>query len=91
MNNFAYRLRELREANGWTQKQLGIKAGLSPKAVAMLEQGLRSPAWETLIAIANALDVHLNAFEKKAKDTTPRKMGRPPKTKSKPAKKQRKK
>ena len=40
---FAGRLRELREARGWTQHQLAAAAGVTAAAVKSLERGRNSP------------------------------------------------
>jgi transcriptional regulator with XRE-family HTH domain len=60
--NFGRRLRQLREAEGWTQQELADAAGLHRFAVAKLEQGLREPSWSTLLALAAALALPLCAF-----------------------------
>jgi transcriptional regulator with XRE-family HTH domain len=59
---FAGRLKELREKAGVTQHQLGEKAGLSQAGIADLEQGRRKPAWETVVALCQALGVGPSAF-----------------------------
>lgn len=61
-DHFAARLRSLREAKGWTQTELAEKAGLTKDGVAHLEQGRRSPAWATVLALAAALEVECGAF-----------------------------
>jgi transcriptional regulator with XRE-family HTH domain len=59
---FAGRLRELREAKGWTQQQLAEKANMTKDGLARLERGDRSPAWETVVALCQALGVDCSAF-----------------------------
>ncbi len=55
---FGERLRALREARGWTQEELGRRAGLAGKTtVWRLEAGQHQPAWPTVLALANALGV----------------------------------
>jgi len=59
---FAGRLRELREQAGLTQKQLGTKAGLSERAIAQWERGVREPGWSNILALCQALDVECTTF-----------------------------
>lgn len=68
---FGRRLKELREAASLTQQQLAEKAGLNQFGVAKLEQGVRSPAWETVQALARALGVSCQAFEEDAGQAEP--------------------
>lgn len=56
------RLRELRELAGLTQPALASLAGLSKEGVAGIEQGRRVPGWDTVLALADALGVPLEAF-----------------------------
>jgi transcriptional regulator with XRE-family HTH domain len=52
------RIKKLREAKGWTQLELAIKAGLSPSNLAAVEQGqIADPRTSTTTAIASALGV----------------------------------
>jgi transcriptional regulator with XRE-family HTH domain len=59
---FAARLKTLREAAGLTQKQLAEKAGVAQRTVSSLEQGLYEPVWSTVLALARALAVPVQAF-----------------------------
>ena len=53
---FGARLRRLREAAGLTQEELASKAGLTPKAISVLERGERKrPYPHTVRALADAL------------------------------------
>jgi transcriptional regulator with XRE-family HTH domain len=52
------RLREVRNACGWTQERLGQEAGLSTYHVWQLEHGQREGLTATWIALAGALEVH---------------------------------
>ncbi len=61
-STFAYRLKELREASGLTQKQLAERAGVALRTVSSLEQALYEPVWSTALALAQALGVELQAF-----------------------------
>jgi transcriptional regulator with XRE-family HTH domain len=77
---FGARLRTLREAAGWTQKQLADAAGVSARGVAQWEQGQREPGWSSVVALCRALRVSCETFlETAAMDTAPPKRGRPPK------------
>lgn len=51
------RLRALRRARGLTQERLAERAGLSYKFVGEIERGQGNPTLETLVALAEALDV----------------------------------
>ncbi len=60
---FAARLRELRTAAGLSRKELADRAGFQSEAgVRNLEQGIRKPAWETVVALCEALGVGCDAF-----------------------------
>jgi transcriptional regulator with XRE-family HTH domain len=50
---FGLRVRQLREARGWTQERLAADAGLDRSYVAGIETGLRNPS---LMAIAKLSD-----------------------------------
>jgi len=75
--HFAGRLRELREAAGWTQQELAERAGLTRDGIAQLERGRRQPVWETVIALCGALDVSSEEFRKKPGELPPLRPGRP--------------
>lgn len=81
MDAFGARLRELREAAGLTQQQLGDLAGIHKLTVAKLEQGIREPTWNTVRAIADALKVSCEAFNQAPADVEPRGKGRPARAK----------
>src|SRR5262245_38289983 len=74
---FARRLKELREAAGLTQQQLGERAGMHKLSVAKLEQGLREPSWATVQALADALGVSCEAFREEPGPATEAQRGRP--------------
>ena len=64
--SLAERLKFLREARGYTQKQLADMAGLSQATVAHIEKATKDPSVDTLSKLADALDTHiatLFAFE----------------------------
>jgi transcriptional regulator with XRE-family HTH domain len=81
---FAGRLRELREAAGLTQQQLADKAGMKLGGIRDLEQGRRSPTWETVLAIAAGLGVGCEAFTVPPADRAPPGRGRPSKAEAPP-------
>ena len=56
------RIKELREARGWTRVQLGVYAGLSTSTVSFVESGRRTPNAETMIKLAEALGVEPGEF-----------------------------
>lgn len=57
----AQRVRELREARGWTRERLAKEAGIAPKTLARLEsEGAIQPGFFTVGAVAEALDVSLD-------------------------------
>ena len=86
-HRFAARLRELREKAGLTQEGLAEASGLTRDGIAHLEQGRRSPAWETVLAVAKALGVECTAFTADPKPAeAPRKAGRPASPREKKAK-----
>ena len=66
-DDFARRLRTLREKAGLTQSALADEAGLSVQAISALENETRAPSWETVRRLALALQVEEKAF----KDTLP--------------------
>lgn len=53
----AERIARRREELGLTQTELAKKAGLKPPAISQYESGVRSPSYEALIKLTNALDV----------------------------------
>jgi transcriptional regulator with XRE-family HTH domain len=58
---FAYKLRELREAAGLTQRELAAQAGINRVTLANLELG-SPPSWPTVQALAEALGVTCEEF-----------------------------
>src|SRR5947209_5174793 len=65
---FGQRLKALREAAGLTQQQLADRSGLHLGAVFKLEQGKRSPSWDTVQSLCRGLGVRCEAFEGTAAD-----------------------
>jgi DNA-binding XRE family transcriptional regulator len=62
-DDFARRLKALREKAGLTQAALAEKAGLSVQAISALENETRGPSWQTVRRLALALDVEEKAFK----------------------------
>ena len=57
---FAERLRELREAKGWTQTHLGTLCHLGTSGISMLESGDRYPGWIVMRRLARAFGLTLS-------------------------------
>ena len=51
------RLRQAREARGWTQARLADEMGLTQDAISLYERGERALRVEALVRLARALDV----------------------------------
>lgn len=51
------RLRQLRDAQGISQRDLAVKSGIYYTQVAMIESGVRPPTLRTLCKIADGLGV----------------------------------
>jgi transcriptional regulator with XRE-family HTH domain len=52
-------IRLLRKAKGWSQEELGEYADLSYKFVGEVERGTVNPSLDSLVGIANALNVEI--------------------------------
>lgn len=63
-SGFGRKLREHREAKGWTQSHLGEQAEpvMSYQNIARLERGEREPTWPVVLRLAKALGVSPDAF-----------------------------
>lgn len=59
---FGKRLKELRKAAGFTQKQLGDMIGVTKVSICCYENGTRTPTLDTLIDLANCLNTELSYF-----------------------------
>ena len=57
---FGKRLKEIRKKSGITQQQLGDMVGVTKVSICCYENGTRTPTLETLIDLADSLNVHLN-------------------------------
>lgn len=56
------KLREIRESKGLTRKKLSESTGLTVQAITQVETGRRQPAFQTLVALAQALNISLDAI-----------------------------
>ena len=57
MQDFAKRLKALREARGWTRYRLGKQSGLTPEGVSKLEEPGSDPKLSTLHKLAAAFGI----------------------------------
>jgi transcriptional regulator with XRE-family HTH domain len=53
-------IRRARQANGWTQVELGEAAGLSPNYVARLERGELGPSFYVANQLCETLEIDVN-------------------------------
>jgi transcriptional regulator with XRE-family HTH domain len=54
---FQERLKAARELRGWSQEELGARAGMPASSVGHYESGSRKPSFDTLRKLANTLHV----------------------------------
>jgi DNA-binding XRE family transcriptional regulator len=66
LQTLARRIRTLREQQGLTQEDFALRCGISVSFTSLLERGERSPSYETLVVIADALEVSLADLLKEA-------------------------
>ncbi len=57
MPTFPERLKSMRETRGWSQEELATKARLQATAISHFETGGRSPSFDNLKKLADALNV----------------------------------
>lgn len=53
-------IKKIRKEKKISQKQLGVLCGMSEAQIGQYENGYRSPKFETVLKIANALEVSIN-------------------------------
>jgi transcriptional regulator with XRE-family HTH domain len=84
--SFAEKLRELRLAKDWSQKELAAKSGFAQSAVARWEAGQQIPAFDSVLALCGALGIKCTAFDgcDFAEDEGSRGRGRPKKAEPAP-------
>ena len=58
----AFALRELRERRGFTQAELGARAEMGGASVSHFETGQRVPSLDSLVKLADALDVSVDTL-----------------------------
>ena len=58
-NLLGRRIQTLRSSAGWTQQELGEKAGVSSKYIGEIERGRQNPSFNILVKLAAALQVEL--------------------------------
>lgn len=59
---FCKRLKELRKKAGLTQQQLGDMIGVTKVSICCYENGTRTPTLDTLVDLANCLNIDLPYF-----------------------------
>lgn len=70
---FALRLKELRQQAELSQADLAERCGVGVSTIRQFEYGMREPTFETLVKLADGLDVPLAAFDPKAEKPKRRK------------------
>ncbi len=60
LKGLAEQIRQWRARHGMTQADLAVRSGISVSFISMIERGERSPSYDTLVQMANALDVPLS-------------------------------
>jgi len=68
-------LKEERKSKGISMEDLAARAGLSQSMISLLERDLRNPTLDTLLRIADTLDVDLAEVLKKAAGSASRRTG----------------
>jgi transcriptional regulator with XRE-family HTH domain len=61
-------LRAIREERGQSRERLAVAAGLTVGTLARLELGQTDPAWSTIVAVADALELKLADLAKLVED-----------------------
>lgn len=70
--NFGERLKQLRAVKNLTQKQLAIETETSERGIQNYEMGIRKPAFDVLIALADYFDVSLDYLVGRSDEPTRR-------------------
>ena len=60
--SFRRNLRKIRELRGMTQAEMGTRAGVAAASISHFETGQRAPALDTLVKLADALSVTVDAL-----------------------------
>lgn len=69
MDGLPERLRENRKMRGLTQAELGAKAGIAAASVSHFETGQRAPSLESLVRLADALELSTDALLGRGSDS----------------------
>ena len=56
------RIRQYRLEKGFTQEELALRINTSAQYISCIERGIKKPSLETLIGIAEVMDVTVNDF-----------------------------
>jgi transcriptional regulator with XRE-family HTH domain len=75
---FADKLKELRLDRGWTQEQLANRSGVPLWTVRGLEQGKRTPSWDSVVRLARAFGETSGVFDDCDEVVAPRRPRKPP-------------
>lgn len=54
------RVRQLREAHGWTQEELAHRAGMTAVYLSGIERGVQNPSFRKLRGLADAFGIALH-------------------------------
>ena len=76
VSNVISLLREERERQGLSMNVVAQRCGLSHSIVSLVERDLRNPTLDTLLRMAEALDIDLGDVIKKARVLAKKKIGR---------------
>jgi transcriptional regulator with XRE-family HTH domain len=68
--NINEKIKRLRKQKGLSQKDLGLRIGVSQQVITNYERGIREPSLEVLLKISGALDVSIETLVG-AKQITP--------------------
>jgi transcriptional regulator with XRE-family HTH domain len=60
LRGFGWRVRQLREAKGWTQETLAERSTLDRSYIAGIEAGLRNPSIKAVAKVARGLGISLS-------------------------------
>lgn len=61
-SEFQENMRQIRELRGMTQAEMGKRAGIAAASISHFETGQRSPSLETLVKLADALEVTVDTL-----------------------------
>jgi transcriptional regulator with XRE-family HTH domain len=61
--NFGERLKELRNAEGWSIRRFALATGLGMATIVDYEAGRRSPAFENVLKLCRVLRISTEAFK----------------------------